>query len=292
MRSTDNRVVTTGELVEAFIASRRAALLSDATVRWYAACLRPFAAAHPGSLPTSEDIDRYLGRARTPATARSWLRAIRAMFSWAERRGVGNPCREVELRQRGAKRALPRVLGAGEVRLLLEAASSNAVDYAAVAVLLDTGMRIGELASLRAEHIEPGAVTVTGKVGQRRVPLTSSGHRALLPIVPPAGYVFRPVPANPERPYNVQALGDRVRRVFVRAGVAGPKAGPHVLRHTFATMYLRGGGDIYRLQRILGHSSINVTTVYLHLSDSEAFSEHARLSPLRLFASRQFAVEA
>ena len=52
------------------------------------------------------------------------------------------------------------------------------------------------------------------------------------------------------------------RRIFALAGVRGS---PHSIRHTFATEYLRAGGDLYRLSRILGHSNTRITERYIHL---------------------------
>ena len=53
----------------------------------------------------------------------------------------------------------------------------------------------------------------------------------------------------------------------------------HILRHTFASHYMMGGGDILSLQRILGHSSITMTMRYAHLSPDHLESA-LRLSPL------------
>ncbi|MBB1605847.1 hypothetical protein A9979_04925 [Pseudomonas sp. UMC76] len=53
----------------------------------------------------------------------------------------------------------------------------------------------------------------------------------------------------------------------------------HILRHTFASHYMMGGGDILTLQRILGHSSITMTMRYAHLSP-EHLESAMRLSPL------------
>lgn len=55
---------------------------------------------------------------------------------------------------------------------------------------------------------------------------------------------------------------------------------PHMLRHTFATDYLVNGGDIYSLQAILGHTSLEMVRKYLHLASSYIIANHKRLSPL------------
>lgn len=66
---------------------------------------------------------------------------------------------------------------------------------------------------------------------------------------------------------------------YERCGFQTPGQLTHVLRHTFASHYMMGGGDILMLQRILGHSSITMTMRYAHLSP-EHLESALRLSPL------------
>jgi site-specific recombinase XerD len=59
-----------------------------------------------------------------------------------------------------------------------------------------------------------------------------------------------------------------------------PRFGWHRLRHTFATNYLRQGGDIVRLSMVLGHTQITTTQRYLHLVPHDLSSQHQRVSIL------------
>jgi integrase/recombinase XerD len=67
-------------------------------------------------------------------------------------------------------------------------------------------------------------------------------------------------------------------RLLARVGV--PKSGFHRLRHTFATNYLKHGGDVVRLSRVLGHSRISTTMRYLHLQTTDLQRPHQELSML------------
>jgi integrase/recombinase XerD len=54
----------------------------------------------------------------------------------------------------------------------------------------------------------------------------------------------------------------------------------HTLRHTFGKNYIRNGGDVFRLQKILGHRTLDMTRRYVELDVSDLQAVHQRLSPL------------
>lgn len=69
-----------------------------------------------------------------------------------------------------------------------------------------------------------------------------------------------------------------VRRLKARAGAIG-RLSPHSLRHTFATSYLVNGGDDFTLQRILGHTSLDMVKRYVALANADLAARHAVASP-------------
>ena len=84
---------------------------------------------------------------------------------------------------------------------------------------------------------------------------------------------------NPPKPYR------DVTRPCRRLRITAARVNPHALRHCFAVSYIRNGGDIYRLSRILGHASIATTQLYLRSMGLEHLQEgHAKYSPLGRFA--------
>lgn len=173
------------------------------------------------------------------------------------------------------RRTLPRVLTRYEVGCLLDAAESRR-DRALIQLPLDNGLRVGEIASLRWPGIGLDYAEVDGKTGKRRVPLSPSTKRLLLGLGD-GEHVwtgrFGPLTRN-----GVQKV---YRDLFAAAGLVGPKLGPHTLRHTFGTWYIRGGGNVKMLQEILGHSRLETTMLYIHLAGVDVAADHARHSPLR-----------
>ena len=111
----------------------------------------------------------------------------------------------------------------------------------------------------------------------------------------PSGYADRPIPEREHRP---QERHPRDPRLVSRGGTRWeqrnssaslylmhrklglPMFGWHRLRHTFATNYLRQGGDIVRLSMVLGHTQITTTQRYLHLLTEDLSASHQKVSIL------------
>ena len=75
-------------------------------------------------------------------------------------------------------------------------------------------------------------------------------------------------------------LRDTVSKRGRQAGVTGVRCSPHVLRHTCAVMYLRNGGDVFTLQKLLGHEDLTMTRRYAELSQTDVQEKHRLYSPM------------
>ena len=217
---------------------------------------------------------------------RDLLKCLRTFFKWAGRRHkIPNPCLEMDPIPR--KRHLPRVLTNEELEKLLKAAVEpyrrsqwqQERDRALILLAMDSGLRVGETASLRREDIGDGWLTVVGKVGARRVPVTG-GLCDHLQVLGEGEYVWM----GSRGPLTRSGVMQTYKRLFARAGVKGRRAGPHALRHTFATLYLRHGGGVRQLQSILGHERIETTMIYVHLAGRDVQADHALHSPVKALA--------
>jgi integrase/recombinase XerD len=152
-----------------------------------------------------------------------------------------------------------------------------------VLTLLDTGLRIGEVLGLERANLdlENLVLRVVGKGNKERlVPVSVECRKHLyrLTTTQPSRYVFSTGRGARLRYRNVYR---DIKAVCRAAGVMGAHVHPHNLRHCFATNYIRRGGDIYRLSRILGHSTISTTQLYLRSMGIEHLREgHDRFSLL------------
>lgn len=171
---------------------------------------------------------------------------------------------------------VPDCFTAGQIKAMLAACEkcdtpTQAVrNRAIVLVLLDTGIRAGELCSLALDccYLEPrdAYLKVHGKGNKwREVPLGKTSLAAL------RRYITRYRKSSSERvflgrgssPLTVRGLQQIVLFLGREAGIEAVRCSPHTFRHTFAVNFLEETGDIYRLMRLMGHSDIKITQVYL-----------------------------
>jgi integrase/recombinase XerD len=152
-------------------------------------------------------------------------------------------------------------------------------------LLLDTGMRASELVNLRCKDmdIKAGHVLVFGKGRkERRIPFSPRTGQAIwkyhssFPVRPGTeDFVFQ---VRGGKPLTRNGLAHRLQEIGTRAGV--DNVHPHRFRHTFAINYLRNGGDVYTLQAILGHHTLEMCRRYLSLAQVDLEQAHRRASPV------------
>lgn len=270
----------TKELVNLFLDSRRSRHLSSTTIETYEWALTKMEEAFPAVLPDSSiELQQIFIRnsSLSSASLRTVWSRLRIFWAWAEKQGI---CSNVmnELPAPVMKRTLPRILKSDEIRHLLKSVD-NARDYTIFAVLLDTGMRIGELTSMTHSGISSDGVLISGKTGDRIVPISQS----VLELVNNQGDE-RGIWIGARGRLTCWGLQQIVRRNMRHAGFNLPKIGPHTLRHTFGMQYILNGGDVFSLQRIMGHQRLATTMVYVNMSVDIVARQHRKFSPMAKFA--------
>jgi site-specific recombinase XerD len=221
-----------------------------------------------------------------------YLRAIRAFWSWLVREEIIplNPFAKVRI-PRPPKKVIP-AFSESQIQALLAMMNTSTPlgfrDWTAILTLLDTGLRASELVGLTVENtnLDDGILRVNGKGAKERiVPIGVRVQRAIWRYLER----YRPQPANPlcgnlfltrsGEPITVNRIEAIIENYGKMAGIEGVRCSPHTLRHTFAISYLRHGGDVFSLQRILGHSSLDVVKIYVNLGEVDLKASHRKFSP-------------
>lgn len=168
---------------------------------------------------------------------------------------------------------LPVILSPAEIAQLI-AAASNLYHRTMLMTLYSTGLRRAELCRLKVSDVDSKRMmlrVIQGKGGiDREVPLSRKLLAALREYyrwMRPQTYLF-PGTVNhlrADKPISEKIVWQAVREACQRAGIK-KRVTPHTLRHCFATHLLESGADLRSIQMMLGHSDLEATTVYLHLS--------------------------
>jgi site-specific recombinase XerD len=97
--------------------------------------------------------------------------------------------------------------------------------------------------------------------------------------VPPSHFAFNRVYLSADgRPITQETVEKVFQRIKKVADL--PRFHPHICRHTFSVRYLVNGGDVFSLQKILGHSSLEMTRRYVNLASGDVKDKHRRFSPM------------
>jgi site-specific recombinase XerD len=168
---------------------------------------------------------------------------------------------------------LPTVLSREEVSRLL-AASANRMHRTMLMTLYATGVRRAELCQLKTSDIDSQRMVVhirQGKGGRDRdVPLSPALREALRDYwrwMKPKTYLFPGLVDGwrADVPITDKMVWFACQRAARAAGIE-KHVTPHTLRHSYATHLLEAGADLRTIQVLLGHASLDHTTIYLHLS--------------------------
>lgn len=277
----------TAEAIDAFVASRRARGCSAAYESWLRYGLRRLLSTWAELPRDPESVELVLAEMRGVSDETRydvWV-AMRLLFRWCSRRySVPDAAAFVERPLR--RRKVVRTLTVEEVDRLLSGRLSRR-DRALLTLLLDTGMRIGEAASLTWSCVGTSVVVVTGKTGRREVPMSPGTSRALMGQGDGEHVWVRQRWAE-RGPVTTQGLQVAVKRALARAGLRG---GPHLLRHTFGRLYVMNGGDAFSLQRIMGHADVATTRRYVEMDLRDVQTQHGRFSPVAMRAAGGGGVE-
>jgi site-specific recombinase XerD len=234
---------------------------------------------------------RWRGKPLSTFTVANRVRALCGFFSWLawKRYTADNVLADFKPPDTGEVIIEP--LTPQEVNQLFTKINQNTSlgvrNGAILALFLNTGIRLSELANLkeRGVHLEQRYVKVMGKgAKERMVPFGADCQKTLLHYY----YHFRPEPAHPGVDTFFLTLdgyamtADTIKSLIKRLAKAAtvPRLHPHLFRHTYATNFLLNGGDVFLLKQNLGHSTLVMVEHYRHIASRQAALLGETFSPL------------
>lgn len=165
-------------------------------------------------------------------------------------------------------------------------------NYVIACVLFSTGVRRGELVKIKLTDImfEINAIKIIGKGNKlRNVPVSDTLRKLLIKYIKNreehiktnklyrSPYCFISYTGNK---LSENAVTDIFRKVGKENRMNGVRVSPHTFRHSFAKYFLLNGGDVFTLQKILGHSDISVTRQYVNLNENDIRVQNEKYNPL------------
>ncbi len=296
--------------VEGFLLNLHAEGYSRATIDIYKWGLSKFIAHVPDNI---QDIKREhllaaFSSARDaglkPASMQNVWIAMRSFFMWAEKElAIIRVDKNIPLPK--APEPTIKPFSETEIKRLLSACNKTQRttalnrksysmirptmlrDKAIILLLLDSGLRVSELARLTIEDIdlESGQIRVmpfgVGLKSKPRIVFFGKLSKSSLwryltrRDVQPHDFLFITKTGKPMDRHAIRKL-----LVYLGKKAEIQNVYPHRFRHTFAIQYLRNGGDIFTLQRLLGHSSLEMVKRYLSIAKSDCELAHRKASPV------------
>jgi len=244
---------------------------------------------HPYNTPTDEPL--------SSSTIHGHVRTLRAFSNWLLKERLTDLNFTAGIKPPKIVKKVISTLSDEEITQILSTfnptSHSEMRNKVLFMLLLDTGLRIGELISLKIDdiHIDEGLMKVMGKgKKERMVPIGNKAQKAL------QSYLFRqrPKPAHSGienaflsifgTPITENSVELMFSRLAKKSGIKRLHA--HLCRHTFATMFLLNGGDVFTLQQILGHTTLEMVRNYVTLASNHIAMQHHKYSPLDRLSSR------
>ncbi len=289
-------MLTISTVIEQYMKAKQAQRISMNTLKDYGNAYRKFKLSVGNDKPiqdiTIADVVGFLGSCKnlSKKTVLNHHTALSSLWNWAHTQQIvtENIIRRIPPPRPEKREILP--LSKKEVESLFEATQYSTFpdrDRLILLMFLDTGMRLSELANIQLVDLnlsDESYVVVFGKGSkERRLPLSQVTKDSIKKYID----TRRKVAPGKQNILLVNERGETltssgIRKVLYRLSKIAniPRVYPHKLRHTFAIWYLRLGGNIYVLQKILGHSTLDMVKRYLAIAQSDIDKDHHHASPI------------
>jgi integrase/recombinase XerD len=277
---------------EQFIRERQyLANVTPATIEWYKNSLRWLLTDSPSQDDLKDAVMRMRQKGLKATGCNSVIQALNSYAHWdsvGSDTKCGSGCHHPKVAHLKVPELVLPTFTEQQIRLLLSWKPKGKYQlrlYLLTLFLLDTGCRISEVLTLRVRDIdfENLLVTLDGKGRKQRVvPFSFELRRCLSRYCKEANRTPESLllANRTETGLGRRVVLRDVKLLCVRLGFAPPCRTLHAFRHTFAMNYVRRGGSVFHLQKVLGHSSLDMTRRYANLVTADLQAVHERLSLL------------
>jgi integrase/recombinase XerD len=254
--------------------------VSPRTIEWYEQSLKWLGIESPNESQLKSFVIRMRERGLKPSACNCRIRAVNSYLKWSD-----SPLRVPRMKE--PQFILP-TFSAHQIKSVIGWKPKGFYDrrlHLLALILLDTGCRISEALTLRVRDcdLDNLLVTLTGKGDkQRKVPFSFELRKALFRYTQefcPHGHMLL-LSTRGRTAVDRHVVARDMRRLCRSLGFEPPARTLHAFRHTFATNYLRRGGSVFHLQKVLGHTSLEMTRRYSNLLTDDLQAVHQRLSLL------------
>src|SRR3989338_4769845 len=234
---------------------------------------------------TKEDLEAFLAKMQkdgyTPKSISRKLNSTRTFYRFLKVSEYVTDDPSLLVSHPQYQLAPPRILAPTEYRALRDAARNDARMFAVIELLLQTGIRIGELAALKLEDIEKDKIHISPveKHEERTIPLNKRAQEAInrYKEVRPKTQNNHLFITKSGKPFLIRNIRTAIERYLRMCEIKNAKVND--LRHTFVAHHLKHGVSLVLISKMLGHKRLSTTERYLEYVKDRA-KETAVLSEL------------
>lgn len=257
---------------------------SDHTAEIYSSCLKKFFVDskkdHPKNI-NEADIKAFLSEFKEPNTQRSYHSAIKKFYDVCL--GQKNKFKYIPYAKKSNK--LPIVLSIEEIQKMFNVCE-NKKHKVILALLYSCSLRVSELINLKWKDIDRSRMIINiiqAKGNKdRQVGLNDKLVELLTEYwneYKSKEYVLN---GQSSLQYSDRSVGEVVKQLASKAGIDNKRVYTHLIRHCSATHMVEAGTDINLIQKLLGHSNVKTTNIYLHISHNHISKIKSPLSAIDL----------
>lgn len=273
------------EHIDTFIQEATRRNYSKNTVNNYVSCLKLFFAKsdkdHPKNI-NEADIKNFLSTFKEPNTQRNYHSAIKMFYNICL--GQKNKFKYIPYAKKNAK--LPIVLSVDEIQRMFDVCE-NKKHKVILALLYSCSLRVSELINLKWKDIDRSRMIINIIQAKGNKDRQVGLNESLIKLLTDYYHEYKSViyvlnGQSDAAQYSERSVGEVIKQLAARAGIENKRVYTHLMRHTSATHMVEAGTDINLIQKLLGHSNVKTTNIYLHISHNHISKIPSPLNKINL----------